>query len=231
MVTCAGPNSLQQRSCRHVVHLAQCCCVEWIKGPHHPNLYLQVIKKKYYFIWGGVPNTSESVKHKFWDCTQARWSWRWATFIMHELCGVRIGKYDIFHWKQAFLGEESPKKLVKNINILHLLRGIIPPWTIWVEWNDKAFNHEQWHQSKMKHLIWDNLIMYAKVAWATVVEFVEVSVYSSKALLQGFDDTWVIGTFFVNMIGWKPCGSGNNDVHRLFVTLTTWWLRVVLSGF
>jgi hypothetical protein len=36
---------------------------------------------------------------------------------MHELCGIRIGKYDIFHWKQAFFGEEIPKKLVKNIKI------------------------------------------------------------------------------------------------------------------
>ena len=31
-----------------------------------------------------LPNTSESVKHKFWDCIQARRAWRWATYIMHE---------------------------------------------------------------------------------------------------------------------------------------------------
>ena len=30
---------------------------------------------------------------------------------------------------------------------------------------------------------------------------VEISVYSSKALLKGFDDTWVLGTFFVDVIG------------------------------
>jgi hypothetical protein len=84
---------------------------------------------------------------------------------------------------------------------LHLLRGIIPPWMIWVEWNDKAFNQEQWHESNMKHLIWDNLIMYSKVAWAMMVEFVEISVYSSIALLKGFDATWVLGTFFVDVIG------------------------------
>ena len=44
-----------------------------------------------------LPNASESVKHKFWDCIQARRAWRWAMFIMHELCGVKTGNYDSFH--------------------------------------------------------------------------------------------------------------------------------------
>ena len=47
------------------------------------------------------------------------------------------------------------------------------------------FNHEQWHESKMKHLN-----MYAKVALARMVKFVEINVYSAKALLKGFDETW-----------------------------------------
>ena len=105
------------------------------------------------FFRGGVPNTGELVKHKFWDCIQAIRSWRWATLIIYKLCGVRIGKYDILHWKQAFFGEEIPNKFVKRIKIWHLLRGIIPPWMIWVDLNDKVFKHEQWHASKMKHLI------------------------------------------------------------------------------
>lgn len=43
---------------------------------------------------------------------------------------------------------------------------------------------------KVKHLIWDNLIMYAKVAWARVVKFVKISIYLAKALLKGFDQSW-----------------------------------------
>jgi hypothetical protein len=42
-------------------------------------------------------NTSESVKHKLWDCIQARRAWRWVTFIMHELYRVRTGNYDSFN--------------------------------------------------------------------------------------------------------------------------------------
>jgi hypothetical protein len=57
-----------------------------------------------------LPNMSKSVKHKFWDCIQARRAWRWATSIMHELCGVTIGNYDCFNWKQATFGERLPKK-------------------------------------------------------------------------------------------------------------------------
>ena len=44
-----------------------------------------------------MPNTSESVKHKFWDCIQTRRAWRWAIFIIHELCGVNTGNYDSFN--------------------------------------------------------------------------------------------------------------------------------------
>ena len=51
-----------------------------------------------------LPNTSESVKHKIWDCIQALRAWRWATFIMHKLCGVGVGNYDSFHWKEALFG-------------------------------------------------------------------------------------------------------------------------------
>ena len=61
-----------------------------------------------------LPNTSESVKHKFWDCIQARRAWRWASFIMRELCGVRTGNYDSFNWKQALFGERIQRKFVKK---------------------------------------------------------------------------------------------------------------------
>lgn len=35
-----------------------------------------------------LPNTIKYVKHKFWDCIQTRTAWRWAMFIMRELCGI-----------------------------------------------------------------------------------------------------------------------------------------------
>lgn len=106
----------------------------------------------------GLPNTRKLVKHKFFKSIQARRAWPWATFIMHKLCGVRIGNYDIFPWKQAIFGEKIPHKIVKNIKIWCLLCGITI-WTIWIEHNDKVFNQEQWHQSKVIHLIWADLII------------------------------------------------------------------------
>lgn len=90
-----------------------------------------------------LPNTSELVKHKLWNCIQARRAWRWATYIVHKLCGVRTGNYNNFNWKQALFGERIPKKFGKMIKIWHLLRGITL-WTTWIECNDKVFNHEQW---------------------------------------------------------------------------------------
>ena len=136
-----------------------------------------------------LPHTSESVKHKFWDCIQARRAWRWATFIMHELCGVKTGNYDCFNWKQAMFGERIPKRYGQKIKIWHLLRGITL-WTIWIERNDKVFNHEHWHESKVKRLVWDGLIIYARAAWNRVLGIIKTNDFAKVAMLQGFDKTW-----------------------------------------
>ena len=68
---------------------------------------------------------------------------------MHELCGVRMGNYDTFNRKQVLFGERMPKKKGKMIKVWHLLRGTLL-WTIWIEGNDKVFNQEHWHKSKVK---------------------------------------------------------------------------------
>ena len=147
-----------------------------------------------------LPNTSESVKHKFWDCIQARRTWRWTTYIMHELCGVRTGHLDSFNWKQSLFGERIPFKFRKVVKIWHFLRGTTL-WTIWVERNDKVFNQEQWHESKMKSRIWDTLLMYAHTVWQRVLKLIKISRFSAVALLQNFDRTWVLDKFFVGGTG------------------------------
>lgn len=60
-------------------------------------------------------------------------------------------------------------------------------WTIWIEHNGRVFNQEQCHKVNVKHIIWDNIIVHAKVAWARVVQFVKISAYQTEALLKGFD--------------------------------------------
>ena len=76
--------------------------------------------------------------------------------------------------------------MVKN---LHLLRDITL-WTIWVERNDKVFNREQWYESKVKYMIWEELIMYAPVAWKRVIKQIKISRFSAVATIPGFDKTW-----------------------------------------
>ena len=70
------------------------------------------------------------------------------------------------------------------MKIWHLFRGITF-MTIWIEWNDWVFNWEQWHKSKIKHLVWNDLIMYTKAAWERVVKYV----FLGKALFPSFDNT------------------------------------------
>ena len=73
--------------------------------------------------------------------------------------------------------------------IWHLLRSITL-WTIWIEHNDKIFNHEQWHETRVKHRIWDELILYAKSAWERVLKQIKISKFLMVGLLQSFDQTW-----------------------------------------
>ena len=80
-------------------------------------------------------------------------------------------------------------KCCKIFKMWHLLRGITL-WNIWIERNDKVFNHEQWHESKVKQQIWDELITYAKAAWKRVVEQIKINKLSTAPILKGFDKTW-----------------------------------------
>lgn len=66
----------------------------------------------------------------------------------------------------------------------HLLQGVTL-WTIWIEGNDMVFNCRQlsWRESKVKHLICDDLITYAKMAWARVTEIVN-NIRLAQALLK-----------------------------------------------
>ena len=105
------------------------------------------ISKQYIFC---LPNTSELVKHEFWDWIQAWTAWWQTTFIMLELCEVKTNNYDSFNWKQALFGERIPNKIAKKIMIWHLFRGMTL-WTIWVEHNDKVFYQECWHESQINY--------------------------------------------------------------------------------
>jgi hypothetical protein len=70
-----------------------------MKGPHCADIYLQAMR----FC---LPNTSELVKHKFWDCIQAGGCGDGP----HLSCMNSAGLDDNFNWKQAIIGERIPKK-------------------------------------------------------------------------------------------------------------------------
>jgi hypothetical protein len=55
------------------------------------------------------------VKHNLWECIRARRAWRWAMFIMHELCGVRSGNYDSFNLETNIVWGRFPKITAKRL--------------------------------------------------------------------------------------------------------------------
>jgi hypothetical protein len=51
---------------------------------------------------------------------------------------------------------------------------------------------------KVKHLIWDNLIMYAKMPWARVVKFVKIASIWPKPFSKVLTKFGALGTSFVD---------------------------------
>ena len=136
-----------------------------------------------------LPNTSESIKHKFWDYIQTRRAWRWATLSCMNSVGLELAIMIVLTENKLFLGKGFVRSTVKISKHFHLLRGITL-WTIWIECNNKVFNYEHWHESKVTHRIWDELIVYAKATWDRVIKQIKISSSSTVAMLRGFDKTW-----------------------------------------
>lgn len=110
----------------NVIHSAPTLCVLELGRGHLENWRNSSTKSRPFIlieIQRSLPNMSELVKHKFWDCIQARRAWKWTTFNMHELCEVRSENYNTLNWKQAIFGEIIPKRYGKIIMIWHFLRG------------------------------------------------------------------------------------------------------------
>jgi hypothetical protein len=92
-------------------------------------------------------------------------------------------------WDRLQSGKEAAFMWSIWFKIWHLLK-VVPLWTILIERNDKVFNHEQWHESKVKHRIWDELIIYAEAAWERVLKQIKINNLSLATMLQDFDETW-----------------------------------------
>lgn len=45
----------------------------------------------------------------------------------------------------------------------------------------RCSSQDQWHETKVKYLIWDDLIMYTKIAWERVVKYVKISTFLIEA--------------------------------------------------
>ena len=43
---------------------------------------------------------------------------------------------------------------------------------------------------KLKRLVWDGLIIYARAAWNRVLGIIKTNDFAKVAMLQGFDKTW-----------------------------------------
>ena len=76
------------------------------------------------------------------------------------------------------------------------------------------FNLEQWRESKVKHCIWDELIIHAKAAWEWVIKHININNYYVVAMLQGFHQTWGTRNVLYRREYYILSGIGSNNVCR-----------------
>ena len=62
------------------------------------------------------------------------------------------------------------------------------------------FKQEQWHEVKTKHINWDDLIMYAKVAWVRVVNLLRLISIKLKPFLIVSMKLEAVEMFFIDGI-------------------------------
>lgn len=80
-------------------------------------------------------------------------------------------------------------KTFKKIAVRSTTTFRITLWTTQFERNDHDFDHTQKHEFKVQNLNWDECIMYAQMAWARVIKYVNISPFLTKVILKGFDQT------------------------------------------
>ena len=161
----------------------------------------------------------------FWNCTQARRVWQWATFIMHNFVVLEPTTKIVSTGSKLILGRGFPRCLSSEprfVTSTGALRfGLFESNAIM-----RCLNQKQWHESKVKHLIWDDYIMYAKVAWARVIKLIKISTYLAKPSSQAESiKLGVLGTSSLKVLEWNPLGTRKNHVYRKFATLVTWGLE------
>lgn len=109
----------------------------------------------------------------------------WKLSIDKKLIGLSV-------WKHALFIQWILKKFVNRMKIWHFHQGVVLG-TIWIEHIDQVFNQEQCHNSKVKNLVWSDLILYTKVAWERGwLSLLQILCFLAEALFEGFDETWSV---------------------------------------
>ena len=153
-------------------------------------------------------------------------------FIIHKLCRVRIGKYDFF-----FIGNK-PSLVRRFLNILSTILkfGASSVASRFGQFGlstmTRYLTKKQWHQSKVKHLIWVDLIIctprWLGRGWWNLSRLVPTQPKPSWKVSTRCRE---LGTFFVEETKWGWLGIGNCNAHwklgPLFVPLVASGLFVV----
>jgi hypothetical protein len=113
--------------------------------------------------------SEESVLHRFWECSSARWAWQWAIHIMNTLISGRDarGPWQMLTWKHGIFSDGIPRKFNQVKRIWMELRTTVL-WTLWIERNDKVFNDCSWTNEKRTGKIWSGMLDYGRMEWSRV---------------------------------------------------------------
>jgi hypothetical protein len=82
------------------------------------------------------------------------------TNMIHELKSSRV--VAPMQWKHCIFVAKTLRIFQKNENIWFLLRGIIL-WSLRIKQNNFIFNNEKWREKKLQTIIWNLLLIMAKL--------------------------------------------------------------------
>ena len=112
---------------------------------------------------------TESITHRFWDCTQAQQAWTYVEKVISHIRDPAIPPPIPPNCNQVVFG--SRRNLGDNalVCLWTLLQGITL-WTLWISRNDTVFNHSSWPEQKIFVSIWNSIVEYGKAAWLKTIQ-------------------------------------------------------------
>ena len=164
------------------------------------------------------PGLSESIIHRFWECTQAYSTWTWCSSLIHAIQKRPSDPSVHFRidWHHCIFTQKLPRRFGKFSMIWSLLRGLTL-WELWICRNAKCFKNETWPSATITGNIWRGLQDYARLAYYDTTR--STTDNNNEIRCRRFDSTWGSNKILCHRIGNNISWPSPSNFHQGRVAL------------